>query len=213
MPTTAIKNELGLILSDFVKMFFIHSSKERPISSFDTTKRLKEIVDELNDGLCFVVASHCGYVLRQRHPAGDIKIVTNKYHCWIELEGEPFDTLFPDGYPASVNEMWYPDCPDHWDLSPLIQEVGEEPNKGRWDWVLIYTFKSLCKTWNVEYPGYMKGYEAGARQTNIQCFPSEEGGEEKNIPLITSSWPKSTYVLRTFQLPKTHPNYKAPGEK
>lgn len=213
MPIDKVTFDIGRILTDFRKAFWYFSCiNGSPIISIHD--QMLDAVDKLNNGQCFIVASHCGYIAKQLHPDADIRIANGPSHEWIRYDNTDFDTLFPRGYPCPVSDMWNTAGDEDWSDIRTIP-VGEERNKGRWDWVLIYTFKALCWLYRVDYPDYMKAFEEGARQTDIPCLKPEQEAEmqilyDKVQKMNPLHWP-CIVPTREFRYPKCHPEWKPVG--
>lgn len=213
MPVDKVKFDINRILTDFNRTFWYFTcANGSPIVSIDD--QMNDAIDKLNNGQCFIVASHVGYIAKQLHPDADIRIANGPSHEWIHYDGTDFDTLFPSGYPCQVADMWNTDGDEDWSSIRTVP-VGEERNKGRWDWVLIYTFKALCQIYGVKYPSYMGAFEEGARQTDIPGLRPQQEPEMKTLydrfqagyPI----WDPCMVGTKRFRYPKCHPEWTAPG--
>lgn len=211
MTIDRVKFDLSRILTDFNRTFWFFSCRNgSTIDSIDA--QMKDAIDKLNNGQCFIVASHVGYIAKQLHPDADIRTANGPSHEWIHYGGTDFDTLFPSGYPCPVADMWNTDGSEDWS-SIRTTPIGEERNKGRWDWVLIYTFKTLCWIYGVEYPSYMEAFEEGARQTDIPDLKPEQEAEMGDLyDRLQRMYPPRpcTVGSKLFRYPKCHPEWTPP---
>lgn len=143
------EKEIGLVLTDFVK---VYNHFEKPAS-------VEEGLYIMNGGWCGVVASMCAYVAKARFNIEDINICSNALHIYIGYKGKDYDTLYPGGYNAT-KEWLLKEVGESDRVS--CDPVGEEVNKGYYDWGFVYIFKAMSERWGVPLPSYFSRYEAGA---------------------------------------------------
>lgn len=67
-------------------------------------KDLKRVIYDLNNGMCYSVASSVGQVLANEGYA--VQFHSHCHHAWISIDGVDYDSMYPEGYSEPVPKAW-----------------------------------------------------------------------------------------------------------
>lgn len=164
------QEKIAFVLGDLVEVFkVIQMEPDTPTT-----------VVNLNTGWCGMVATIAGYILKEKYGVKDLEVCSHPIHIFLGYEGVYYDTIFPFGYQSDILKLWglkENDLPEMICACP----VGEEPNKGRWDWEFITLAKTMYRRHDVPPPSYFDNWikETETRTTTDLCRKQKSAMEKR----------------------------------
>lgn len=188
---------LGVLLNDFTDMYMLQLNN-----------RNREVcIDEMNSGMCGVVAMCVGNVMRERYGVTDIDWESHCLHMWLVLDGKRYDTLYPEGYSEEVVDAWLLKL-QHYNSNVMTNDtgIGLEDNTGYvaggW-WDCLYLIKGWYERYGMTPPAYVKRMMANLRGNHRHR--QERRAERRYQLVLKAPLPSPTDEVRTNNvLPMTH---------
>lgn len=164
------KDKIAFVLGDLIEVFKVIQMEP------DT----QTTVNTLNSGWCGMVATIAGYILKEKYGVKDLTVCSHPIHIFLGHEGRYYDTIFPFGYQSDILELW--GLKEHQLKASICScPVGEEPNKGWWDWEFIALASAMYKRHKVNPPSHFANWikETEDRTTTPSSLKQKAAMDER----------------------------------